>query len=456
MNAPASRWHTTSVTNDLYRALPKVDELVDGYEGPLPRSLLVNLVRSAIADARAEISAGKTPDARLLVEAALRRAERSAGVRMVNASGVLLHTNLGRASWSEAAIGAAETAARSPSNLELDVDTGSRSRRGSYVGRLVAALTGAEDVLVVNNNASAVMLALAALASGSAVPVARGELIEIGGSYRLPEVMEASGATLVEVGTTNRTRPGDYQTALQVHRGGAVLVVHPSNYKVEGFVSSPSVEELSTIAGEFGVPLIYDIGSGLLDAETPWIDGPTPKWLLDEPAVRQTLAAGADLVTFSGDKLLGGPQAGIIAGQSEAIARLRSHPLARALRVDGVTYASLGATLEAYDGDILQVPFWRQAMLPFDHLEVRANNLAREVFGVVEAGTSTVGAGSAPGAVIPSPLVRLEHRDDIYERLLERDVPVLTRRDSGSLLIDLRTVSPEDDSLVAEAVSECL
>ena len=202
--------------------------------------------------------------------------------------------------------------------------------------------------------------------------------------------------------------------------------------------------------------MIYDIGSGLLDAETPWIDGRTPKWLEDEPAARQVLASGADVVTFSGDKLIGGPQAGIIAGTSQAISRLRSHPLARALRVDGVTYSALGATLEAYEDDVLQIPFWRQALLSFDELEERAGRLAVEVSGSVEQGNSAVGAGSAPGAVIPSPVVRLQDRDDLFECLLSGAVPVLTRRESGSLVIDLRSASPEEDSLIAAAVLECL
>ena len=444
------------MTDNPYRSLPKVDEIVDDYNGHLPRSLVVELVREALEQARAEISSGSIPSTELLIANALHKAERSAGVRIVNATGILLHTNLGRSSWSAKAIEAAVAAAGSPTNLELDVDTGARSRRGSHVGRLVSSLTGAEDVLVVNNNASAVMLVLAALAAGKAVPVARGELIEIGGAYRLPDVMEASGATLVEVGTTNRTRLEDYETAMQVHRGGAILRVHPSNYKVEGFVSSPSVEELSTIARRFDVPLIYDIGSGLLDADTPWIEGPTPKWLQDEPAARQVLASGADVVTFSGDKLVGGPQAGIIAGKSEVISRLRSHPLARALRVDGVSYSALAATLEAYEDDVLQIPFWKQALLSFDELEKRSSRLAAEVSGSVEQGTSAVGAGSAPGAVIPSPVVRLNDRDDIYECLLSGTVPVLTRRDSGSLVIDLRSAFPDEDSLIADAIIKCL
>lgn len=444
------------VPENPYRSLPKVDELADDYEGNLPRQVAVDVIRAVLDEARDSIGEGETPDAEEMIRDALRALERSAGSRVVNATGVLLHTNLGRAPWSADAVARAEMAATHYTNLEIDIDTGDRSKRGGYVRHLMSALTGAEDCLVVNNNAAAVMLALAATSSGRSVPVARGELIEIGGSYRLPEVMEASGANLVEVGTTNRTRAGDYETALQVNRCGAILRVHPSNYRVDGFVETPEVEDLARIAKETGVPLIFDIGSGLLDADTPWIDGTRPDWLKDEPAVRQALEAGADIVTFSGDKLLGGPQAGIIVGRAEVVNRLRTHAMARALRVDGVTYGALIATLDAYTSDVRSIPFWQMALQSTEGLETRIQSVATTTGGTIEKGSSTVGAGSIPGSRIPSPILRLPGQDRIYACLLGGAVPILTRRDSGDLLIDLRAVAADDDTLIAEAVAECL
>jgi len=441
---------------DPYRDLPSVDALASRIDTPLPRPLVVDAVRAAIEEARAGAAEGRAVDAAALAGRLTRAMERSGGAPLINATGVLLHTNVGRARWSERAVRRAAETARNATSLEIDVDTGRRSRRGEYVSSLLTALTGAEDALVVNNNASAVLLALSALASGRAVPVARGELIEIGGSYRLPEVMEASGARLVEVGTTNRTRAGDFAVAAQIHRCGAMLVVHPSNYRVEGFTESASIEELSDAAREAGVPLIYDIGSGLLDAETPWISGPTPSWLRGEPGARQALEAGADLAAFSGDKLLGGPQAGVVVGGAEIIGALKSNPLARALRADGVTYAALAATLEAYlEGSIDEIPFWRQALTDADALAERAAALAGRIGAAVTEGASTIGAGSAPGAAIPGPLLVLDGEDRLYEALLGADVPVLTRREGGAAVIDLRTVDPEHDELVGETVLQC-
>lgn len=305
--------------------------------------------------------------------------------------------------------------------------------------------------MVVNNNASALLLALAATSTGKAVPVSRGELIEIGGSYRLPDVMAASGARLVEVGTTNRTRVGDYVTAVQTHDCGAILKVHPSNYSIEGFHAEASIAELTSLTLP-DLPLLYDLGSGLLDAAAPWVPG----WLHTEPGVRQSIAQGADIVLFSGDKLLGGPQAGVVVGKKTLIEQLRSHPLARALRVDGVTYAALAATLEIYlEGDPSLIPFWEHALAKPETLERRSLELAETLSGLAEAGRSLVGAGSAPGVSIPGTIVRLESEDGLFQSLLSVERPVLTRRDAGDLIIDLRAVSPEDDDQVASAVLEC-
>lgn len=440
-----------------YRDLPSVDQLTAELRAsPLPWPLVVDVVRAALEQSRQDIEEGKQVDPRRKAQDLLRILERSDATQVINATGVLLHTNLGRAVWSAPAIEHAANVAANYTNVEIDVETGRRTRRGSYVSALLKTLTGAEDALIVNNNAAALLLALAATSAGKAVPVARGELIEIGGSYRLPDVMEASGSRLVEIGTTNRTRAGDYATALQLHRCGSILKVHPSNYRVEGFAEETSVAELAELARSGDIPLIHDIGSGLLDADTPWLDIATPAWLRGEPAARQSLAAGADLVTFSGDKLLGGPQAGIIVGTAGAVGILRKHPLARALRVDGVTYAALAATLGAYAGrDIGQIPFWRQALMSKEDLAERASEMANRLGGRLEDGQSTIGAGSVPGMTISSPVVVLADEDHLYELLLGADVPILTRRESGSLVIDLRTVDPVFDQSITDTIDLC-
>lgn len=441
------------VTDNPYRDLPAVNALSERIASDLPKGLVVDAARFALDQARRDIADGLETDPEQIAAETVRAIERSAGVPVINATGVLLHTNLGRAPWSVPSVERAVRAATGYSNLEVDIDTGGRSRRGAYVERLLTRLTRAEAAFVVNNNAAAVLIALAALARGKAVPVARGELIEIGGSYRLPEVMDASGARLVEVGTTNRTRVGDYQTAVQTHACGALLKVHPSNYRVEGFTEEASIADLAKLAAESDLPLINDIGSGLLDEEAAWL----PDWLEGEPGAKQALEDGAGLVTFSGDKLLGGPQAGLIAGSEDLVKRVRQSPLARALRVDGVTYAALAATLEHHlDGPPTQLPFWRYALAGADTLRTRCETLAADVGGVVTAGASAVGAGSAPGIEIPTPQVTLEERQDLYGRLLARDHPVLTRRDAGALIVDLRAVEPSDDATVATAITQCL
>ncbi|HUG32064.1 MAG TPA: L-seryl-tRNA(Sec) selenium transferase [Acidimicrobiia bacterium] len=441
------------MSDNPYRGLPQVDVLADRIDSDLPRPLVVDAVRAALDRARAQIAAGEPADPESMARRDIRMIERTAGIEIINATGVLLHTNLGRAQWSDGAVARAARAASSYSNLEIDIETGRRSRRGGYTERLITSLTGAEAAFVVNNNASALLLVLAALAAGRAVPVARGELIEIGGSYRLPDVIDASGARLVEVGTTNRTRLDDYVTAVQTHRCGALLKVHPSNYRIEGFTETTTIVDLAKLAARNDLPFVYDIGSGLLDAAAAWV----PTWLAGEPGARQALVDGADLVTFSGDKLIGGPQAGIIAGSGDLVETIRRSPLARALRVDGVTYAALSATLEHHmDGPPLDLPFWRQALLDYDVLRSRCVVVSSRIGGVVVEGTSAVGAGSAPGIEIPSPQVRLQSGQGIHGCLLALDRPILTRRDAGDLVIDLRAVDPSDDDLVAAAVQQCL
>jgi L-seryl-tRNA(Ser) seleniumtransferase len=444
-------------TPNPYRDLPAVDQVVAWLaETGLPRPLLVATARSALDLARSRIASGAPVD---VEQTALDLAQgllRSATRRVINATGVLLHTNLGRAPLSERAAEAARLAATSYTNLELDLSSGERGRRGGYVRELLRSLTGAEDAMVVNNNAAAVLLALAATSSGKAVPVSRGELIEIGGSYRLPQVTTEGGARLVEVGSTNRTRLGDYETALQIHDCGALLKAHPSNYRIEGFVETVSVEALAGLAHGRSVPLIFDVGSGLIDADAPWLGKTLPSWLAVEPGVRQALDDGADLVTFSGDKLIGGPQAGIVVGSEEMVDRLREHPLARALRVDAMTDAALAATLDALAGDDpTEIPLWRMATLSAAALQSRVDDLAVRLGGSVNEGESVIGAGSFPGVGIPTPQITLEGEDHLYGRLLGTERPILTRRLDKDLLIDLRAVAPEDDDVIADMVARC-
>jgi L-seryl-tRNA(Ser) seleniumtransferase len=391
----------------------------------LPHPLLVDVARQAIAAG----DPGTAPARAHAVARALLQP-------VVNATGVLLHTNLGRAPVS------VSVAARA-TNLELDLATGKRGSRHGHAATLLARAAGAEAALVVNNGAAAVLLVLAALARDEPVAVSRGELVEIGGGFRVPEVMAQSGARLVEVGTTNRTRLADYAAA------GAALVlkVHQSNYRIVGFTEAVDISQLATL----GLPVVADLGSGLLDAATPWLkDGP-PGWLRDEPAVRQMLAAGAALVTCSGDKLLGGPQAGVVFGHRDLVDRCARHPLARALRPGQLVLAALQDTALAYlrrDGDA--IPFWRMATTPVDDLRRRAAALA--VGDVVDC-VAVAGAGSLPGLDIPSAGIALD--GDLTAALRSVDPPVIARVHRGRTVLDLRTVDPADDPHLAKAVAAC-
>ena len=404
----------------------------------LPHPVCVDLARQCVADGPAAWA-----DAAALARAHAYRAGLLAPV--INATGVLLHTNLGRA----------PLAVHHPDkaiNVEFDLTTGERGSRQAAVGKLFATLCGAEAAIVVNNNAAAVLLVLAALAKDREVLVSRGESVEIGGGFRVPEVMEQSGARLVDVGTTNRTRLADYRKGLS--RKGAdvalVLKVHPSNYRVEGFVEDTAVAELA----ELPVPVVADIGSGLVDADCPWLDGPPPSWLAGEPAARQTLAAGAALVTFSGDKLLGGPQAGIIAGRADLVAACSRHPLARALRPGAHVLLALQDIALAYlDRRAAEaVPFWRMAAANINELSVRATRLVQAAGrGAVVASEALPGAGSAPGTVLPSVAVAID--GDHLAALRSAPTPVIARTRDGRTLLDLRTIDPADDDLVAAALA---
>jgi L-seryl-tRNA(Ser) seleniumtransferase len=410
---------------------PSVDTLARSLAPTgLPHSICVELARAAIADGDWADVAGRAE-----------RFRRTLLTPVVNATGVLLHTNLGRAPID------VHLDARAH-NVELDLATGERGSRQRPVGQLLARLCGAEAAMVVNNNAAATMLVTAALAAGREVLVSRGESVEIGGSFRVPVVVEQSGARLVDVGTTNRTRLADYRRAIA--RPGAdvamVLKVHPSNYRVEGFTEDTSVAELATLP----VPVVADIGSGLIDATCPWLAGPPPAWLAHEPAAVQSLAAGAALVTFSGDKLLGGPQAGIIAGRADLVAACGKHPLARALRPGGLVLSALQHTVLAYlhKRATTDIAFWRMVAIPVDQLRSRAETLATQVNGATAVALDALpGAGSAPGVTIPSYGISVP--GDHLVRLREARPPIIARTREGVTYVDLRTVDPADDAHIA-------
>ncbi|MEQ1703767.1 MAG: L-seryl-tRNA(Sec) selenium transferase, partial [Ilumatobacteraceae bacterium] len=364
---------------------------------------------------------------------------------VINATGVLLHTNLGRAPL-------AFDHPPQALNVEFDLTTGERGSRQAAVGGLFATLCGAEAAIVVNNNAAAVLLVLAALAAERQVLVSRGESVEIGGGFRVPDVMEQSGAHLVDVGTTNRTRLSDYSKALARKTADVALVlkVHPSNYRIEGFVQDTPVAELATL----GVPVVADIGSGLIDANCPWLGGPPPAWLAGEPAARQTIAAGAALVTFSGDKLMGGPQAGIIAGRADLVAACAKHPLARALRPGGHVLFAMQQLALSYLGRTAatDIPFWQMAATSTDALHARASAIVTAAGrGEVTDSDAVPGAGSAPGTLIPSVAIRVT--GDHLAALRAVQPPVVARTRDGATLLDLRTVHPSDDALLTAAIA---
>ena len=364
---------------------------------------------------------------------------------VINATGTILHTNLGRApmAWEQP---------ERYTNPEPDLTTGQRGSRMATAGALIAKACGAEDAIIVNNCAAAVLLGLGGLAEGRDVAVSRSELVEIGGGFRIPDVMARSGANLIEVGTTNRTRVDDFRGAVDDPDNdvAVVLRVHQSNYTIVGFTEAPTTAQLAGL----NAPLVADIGSGLLDSRCPWLKGDPPGWLADEPAARQTLDGGAGLVMFSGDKLFGGPQAGIIAGDAELVRKCAAHPLARALRPGSLVLAALQATALAYlaeDGDA--IPFWRMASLTVDQLRERAD--AYGVGEIVDV-MSTPGGGTLPGVEIPSVGVAVE--GDQREALRELDHPIIARVDHGdssageTTVLDLRTIHPDDDEVVAGAL----
>ena len=472
----------------LFQKLPSTNELL---QQPELRALVAReghtavaeSIRSVIERLRGEIAADRL-DANSLdialtglsaaIERELRQYLRYSLRAVINATGVILHTNLGRAPISSSALDHIRETAAAYSNLELDLERGERGKRDVHVDRLFGELfeeygaTGAPpghaehigraiSTIVVNNNAAAVLLALNSLAEGGEVIVSRGELVEIGGSFRIPDVMSKSQASLREVGTTNRTRVGDYESAIN-ERTRLLLRVHRSNFAITGFTEQPAVAELVELARRRDIPLMEDLGSGaLFDLHSIGI--------ANESSVFDSLRAGIDVVTYSGDKLLGGPQAGLITGRADLVARMRSNSLFRALRVDKLSYAALEATLLAYvKHDYGTVPVLRMMQLSKDEIAARAEALVARVgsgamtkLGLeIVDGESVIGGGAAPSAVLPTRLVALTHRqqnaDEVCSRLRQGDPPVIARVEDGRVLLDLRTVFPEQDASIAEII----
>jgi L-seryl-tRNA(Ser) seleniumtransferase len=417
------------------RDLPSVDELARGVDDPLA----VDAARSVLARAREEIRAGADPGdlvARLRHE--LTAARRPSLRRVINATGVIVHTNLGRAPLAAEALARVAEVGRGYSNLEYSLDDGTRGSRQDHVADILRRLTGAEAGLVVNNNAAAVLLALAALAEGRAVLVSRGELIEIGDGFRIPDVLARSGARLVEVGTTNRTRATDYERAV-TEDTALLLRVHQSNFRLVGFTERPSSSELTTLARRRSLVLVDDLGSGALTD------------ISDEPSVRESLAAGADLVCFSGDKLLGGPQAGIVVGRADLVERLRRHPLQRALRADKLTLAALEGTLRLVLDAPERIPVVRMLREDAAAVRARAERLAAATGGAVEETVARVGGGALPLAEIRSFACAVEKR--LVAPLRTHDPPVVAIVRDGRCLLDCRTIADDEVDEVAAAVA---
>ncbi|MGQ0825596.1 MAG: L-seryl-tRNA(Sec) selenium transferase [Actinomycetota bacterium] len=436
---------------DPRRSLPSVERLLAALDPALPHGIRVRLAREAIDRARQRVERGADVSADEVVADATNAATdlhlRLLGP-VVNATGVLLHTNLGRAPLDTDTISEMARAA-GYTNVEYRLPEGVRGSRHEHAGHLLASACGAEAGSVVNNNAAAVLLILAALARERVVLVSRGELVEIGGGFRVPEIMAETGARLVEVGTTNRTRRADYERALDTDPA-LVLKVHASNYRMVGFVESTPVADLVSL----GPPVVVDAGSGLLDTRTPWLRT-CPPWLRDEPGVRQCLEAGAALVTFSGDKLLGGPQAGVIVGRRDLVDRCQAHPLARALRADKLTLAGLQHVARGYlADDAASLPFWRMATEPLDALRARAEAIAARVPDAKVLDTEAVaGGGALPGLGIPSVAVAVEAATaDLVAARLRRE-RIVARVEEGRVVCDVRTVNPSDDERLAAALA---
>jgi L-seryl-tRNA(Ser) seleniumtransferase len=428
------------------RELPSVDALladerVDELAQRHGRALVLEAARAALARAREEIRAGYESGGLVeRVEAEVAARLRPRLRRLVNATGIIVHTNLGRAPLAPEALERVAEIGRAYSNLEYDVAAGARGSRQDHLAAALRDLTGAEGALVVNNNAAAVLLALAALAEGREVLVSRGELVEIGDGFRIPDVLARSGARLVEVGTTNRTRVADYEAAV-TERTAVVLRVHQSNFRIVGFAEQPPLRELARLARRRELLLVDDLGSGVLEP------------LGDEPTVRGSLEAGGDLVTFSGDKLLGGPQAGIAVGRADLVERLRRHPLQRALRADKLTLAALEGTLAAHRAGAPRIPVLAMLAEPAEAVRARAERLAELTGGVVEETVARAGGGALPLTEVPSYACSLP--EELAAALRASQPPVVGIVRDGRLLLDCRTVADDEVDEVAAAVRAC-
>ncbi|MEO8680131.1 MAG: L-seryl-tRNA(Sec) selenium transferase [Vicinamibacterales bacterium] len=443
-----------------YRVIPSIEVLrqrpvVRALEGQFGAGATLDALRAAAETLRSSIGAGSGPAA---ADAAALAIEEGAGAALatrfrgslrpvINATGVVIHTNLGRAPIAAVALERVADVARGYSNLEYNLDTGSRGSRHVHAESLLTSITGAEAAIVVNNNAAATLLILAGLAAGREVIISRGELVEIGGGFRVPDVLRQSGAILREVGTTNRTRVNDYVAGASAHTA-LILRVHPSNFRIEGFTERPALADLVAAARAMGLPIVEDLGSGCLVGD-----------LEGEPAVQDSIAAGVDVVCFSGDKLLGGPQAGIIAGKRELVDQLKQHPLMRALRVDKLTLAALEATLAEYAAGRARdsVPVQRMLHATAEQIESRANAVADRLIAggwkvSLVSGYSAVGGGSAPGLGLPTVLVGIERdgrsADSIEQWLRTLTPPVIARIEGDLVVLDLRTVIGDQDELL--------
>lgn len=469
------------VNEKALRLLPSVDEVLrDGRVFEMlevyPRSIVLEAVRAVVAAERQEILSGSLIARQEIMKedyldrviketaAAVQRLIRPNLRRVINATGVVLHTNLGRALLSEKARDAVNIVASNYSNLELDLETGRRGSRYAALEHLLTSMTGAEDALVVNNNAAAVLLALSTVARGREVIVSRGQLVEIGGSFRIPEVMAQSGAKLVEVGATNKTHPDDYRKAVN-EETAMLLHVHTSNYRIIGFTRETTVSELVEIGREHKLPVMSDLGSGFIVDLSRF-------GLPQEPTVQEVLGAGPDVVTFSGDKLLGGPQAGIIVGRRKYIEMMKKNPLTRAVRIDKMTVAALEATLREYldpDKAILELPTLRMLTLSYEVLENRANELTSLLESMidknkaeirVEKGISAVGGGAMPAAELITSVVSVRpsnmHAGELQAVLRQGEPAVMGRVQDDKFIMDLRTINGSEYQILASAVSKAL
>jgi L-seryl-tRNA(Ser) seleniumtransferase len=451
------------------RCLPSVDKIISderikGVQGTFPHDLIVDLTRERLEKERLAVSNGKecskTDDIVEDILIALNSLSNISLRPVINASGVILHTNLGRAPLSGEAIEAMSLVSQGYCNLEFDLESGVRGSRQFHIEKLLKQLTGAEAAFVVNNNASAVLLALSALAKKKEVIVSRGEAVEIGDSFRIPDVMRQSGAKLIEVGTTNCTYAHDYEQMIDEHTAG-LMRVHSSNFRIEGFTNKVTLEELVAVGNKHEIPVFDDLGSGcFLDT--------VQFGLAPEPMVQASVASGVGLACFSGDKLVGGPQAGIIVGKKVFVDKLKKHPLARAVRIDKLRLAALAATLIHYlKGEALQkVPIWRMVSTPLGEIEKRAAEWAKATGDTAEIvdGQTMLGGGSLPGSTLPTKLVAIGNKGTkgrgyganvLNVKLREYDPPVIGRVNENTLLLDPRPVLTESDHIVIKALKSC-